>query len=88
MSIIMFLLVGLIAGWIASNVMEGHGFGGVGDIIVGIIGAFVGGFIFDVFGVVTYGFWGNVAMSAIGAIVFLFLVGLFRGPYFVRQRNK
>lgn len=79
MNIILFLLVGLIAGWLAGLIVEGHGLGTLGNMIVGIIGAFVGGLIFDIFGVTTYGFWQSVGMSAIGAVVFLFIVGLFTG---------
>ena len=60
MNIIIFLAVGLIAGWLASNLIEGRGYGGLGDIVVGVIGAFIGGFIFDLFGIVLHGFWGNV----------------------------
>ncbi|MGZ3691017.1 MAG: GlsB/YeaQ/YmgE family stress response membrane protein, partial [Pseudobdellovibrio sp.] len=65
---------------LAGVFVDGRGFGGVGDIVVGIIGAFVGGFLFDIAGVAYYGFWPSVAVSAIGAIVFLFIAGLFYGP--------
>ena len=86
MNIIVFLFIGLIAGWIAGQFMEGHGFGGLGDIIIGTIGAFVGGFIFDIFGVTLYGFWGSVVVSAVGAIVFLFISGLLFGSRSARNR--
>ena len=79
MNILTFLVVGLIAGWLAGLIVEGHGLGTVGNIIVGIIGAFVGGLIFDVLGMASYGFWQSVGMSAVGAVVFLFVVGLFTG---------
>lgn len=77
MNILLFLLVGLVAGWLASLVVEGHGLGTLGNIIVGIIGAFVGGLIFDVMGIQSYGFWQSVGMSAVGAVVFLFVIGIF-----------
>ena len=77
MNIVAFLVVGLIAGWIAGKIVEGHGFGVLGDIVVGIIGAFVGGFLFSSMVVGDYGFWGSVAVSAVGSIVFLFFVGIF-----------
>ena len=79
MNIILFLLVGLIAGWLAGVVVDGHGLGTLGNIIVGIIGAFVGGLLFDAIGMTAYGFWQSVGMSAVGAIVFLFIIGLFTG---------
>lgn len=79
MNIIVFLLVGLLAGWIASSLMRGEGLGVLGDIIVGVIGAFVGGFIFDMAGIGVYGFWSALGMSVFGAMVFLFIIGLFSG---------
>jgi uncharacterized membrane protein YeaQ/YmgE (transglycosylase-associated protein family) len=78
MNIIAFLLIGLISGWIASQITEGHGMGVLGDIVIGIVGAFVGGFIFDIFGITAYGFGGAIATSVIGAVVFLFILGLFK----------
>lgn len=77
MNIIAFLLVGLIAGWVASMLVEGHGLGIAGDIIVGIVGAFIGGVVFSALGVYSEGFWGAVATSAVGAVVLLFVVNLF-----------
>jgi len=77
MNIVGFLLVGLFAGWIASFIVEGHGLGPLGDMIVGVVGAFFGGFIFNSFGLTAYGFWGSLGMSVIGAVVFLFVIGLF-----------
>lgn len=76
MEIIGFLLIGLLAGWIAGQVMKGHGFGLVGDVIVGIVGAFVGGFLFRALGITAYGFIGSLVMAVIGAMVLLFLISL------------
>lgn len=81
MNIISFLIVGLIAGWIASVLMKGRGLGAIGNMIVGIVGALIGGFIFDMTGVVVYGFWSALGMSIVGAIVFLFIVSLISGNY-------
>ena len=47
MNIILFLLIGLVAGWLAGKIMKGKGFGLVGNLIVGVVGAFIGGFIFN-----------------------------------------
>lgn len=78
-SIIVFLLIGLIAGWIAAQIVTGHSFGLVGNIVVGIVGAFIGGFLFRSLGVgVGYGFVGSVVMAALGAIVLLALARLVR----------
>ncbi len=76
MDIIWFLLVGLIAGWLAGVIVRGGGFGVIGDIVVGIIGALVGGFIFRALGITAYGTLGAIIMSVIGAVVLLFLLRL------------
>ena len=78
MSILTFLIIGLLAGWIASSLMEGGGYGLVGDIIVGVIGSFIGGYIFGRLGILTSGFVGNLIAAAVGAIVLLFIVNLLR----------
>jgi len=78
-SLIWFLIIGAIAGWLAGLVMKGRGFGLLGDIIVGIIGAFLGGGLFGKLGV---GFGGGLAGSLIvaflGAVILLFLVRLIK----------
>lgn len=79
MDILWFLIIGLVAGWIAGELMRGDGFGLVGNIVVGIVGALVGGFLFQLFGVEAYGTIGNLVMAVIGAVVLLFLIGLVRG---------
>jgi uncharacterized membrane protein YeaQ/YmgE (transglycosylase-associated protein family) len=77
MNIVAFLVVGLISGWLAGKIVEGHGFGTLGDIIVGIIGAFIGGFLSNQIIGETYGFWGAVVVSTIGAVILLFIANLF-----------
>jgi len=77
MNIITFLLVGLVTGWVASSLIMGHGMGTIRNIVIGVIGALVGGFVFDIFGIAIYGFWGSVLMSTIGAVLFLYVVGIF-----------
>jgi uncharacterized membrane protein YeaQ/YmgE (transglycosylase-associated protein family) len=79
MSLIAFLIVGLLAGWLAGLFVEGHGFGPFWDIVVGAMGALVGGVAFDALGVNAYGFWGSVIMAVIGSILFLILIGFFAG---------
>lgn len=76
----MFLLVGLVAGWIASRIVEGHGLGGLGNMVVGTIGSFLGGFVFHLMGVNTYGFWPSVGTAVIGSILFLYVIGIYSGP--------
>jgi len=75
-SLIVALLIGAIAGWLAGNIMKGKGFGAIGNIVVGILGAVFGGFIFGFLGVAVKGLIGSLISATVGAIVLLFLVGL------------
>ena len=80
MSIIYFLLIGALAGWLAGQIMKGRGFGLLGNIVVGIVGAFVGGQLLSgVLGVyVGGGLVGSLIVAVLGAIVLLFIVGLIK----------
>jgi len=73
--IIAWLVVGLVAGWLAGMVMKGGGYGIVGDIVVGLVGALVGGFVFTLItGGGTAGFWGSIAVAFIGAVILIAIV--------------
>jgi uncharacterized membrane protein YeaQ/YmgE (transglycosylase-associated protein family) len=73
--IIAWLVVGLIAGWLAGVVMKGGGFGLIGDIVVGLIGAFIGGLAFSLItGGGTAGFWGSIVVAFIGAVILIAIV--------------
>lgn len=79
MSFIWFILIGAVAGWLAGQLVKGGGFGLVGDIIVGVIGALIGGFLFSTFGVSTGGgLLGSLIVATIGAVVLLFGLRLLR----------
>ena len=73
--LILLLLIGGIAGWLAGVISKGSGFGLVGNIIVGIIGAFLGGFCFHLLGIVAYGFIGRLIFAVVGALFFTWLLG-------------
>ena len=76
-ALIIWLLIGAIAGWLAGQIMKGGGFGLVGDIVVGIVGAFVAGAVFPRLGVNLGGdILGAIISAAIGACVLLFLIRL------------
>ncbi|MDB5772163.1 MAG: hypothetical protein V7606_2111 [Burkholderiales bacterium] len=78
MELLWFLLIGLIAGWLASAIVGG-GFGIVGDIVVGIVGAFIGGFLFRTMGFSAGGgMLGSIIVATVGAIVLLLLLRLVR----------
>lgn len=74
MNIVWFLLVGLIAGWLAGVLVRGRGYGVFADIIIGILGAMVGGFLFGLLGLSARGTLGSIIMAVIGAVVFLAIV--------------
>lgn len=78
---LLWILVGLISGAIAARVVAGRGFGCVADIVVGIAGAIIGGFLIGaIFGVnTTVGFWGSVLVAFIGAAVLLAVLKLLSG---------
>ncbi len=71
MYLLWFLLIGVIAGWLAGKVFRGQGFGLIGDLIVGVLGALVGGYLFRLAGFAAYGTLGSLLTAFIGAIVLL-----------------
>jgi uncharacterized membrane protein YeaQ/YmgE (transglycosylase-associated protein family) len=78
-NLIWFLLIGLIAGWLAGKVMRGGGFGVVGDMIVGVIGALIGGWLFGELGVSTGGgLIGAIITAFVGAVILIFLLRIIR----------
>jgi len=79
MALLYILLVGAVAGWIAGFLMKGGGFGIIGNIIIGIIGSFVGNWVLGVLEVsIGSGVIGDIATGAIGAVLILFVVGLLK----------
>jgi uncharacterized membrane protein YeaQ/YmgE (transglycosylase-associated protein family) len=74
-----FLIVGLVAGWLAGMISRGRGFGLWGDLITGVVGAFIGGFLFNFLGINAYGTIGSIIVSTIGAVVLLWLIRMFTG---------
>ena len=78
-SILVILFVGLIAGWLAGQIIQGTGFGIIGDILVGIAGALVASLLFPRLGIsIGSGLVREIIYSAIGAIVLLLIVRLVR----------
>ena len=79
LSIITFLVIGGVAGWLAGLLIKGRGFGIIGDIIVGVIGAFIGGFVlisFGLAGLFGAGIIGAIAVAFIGAVILLSIIKL------------
>ncbi|MEO8559976.1 MAG: GlsB/YeaQ/YmgE family stress response membrane protein [Rhodospirillales bacterium] len=79
-SIIIILVVGIAAGWLAGKVVRGTGFGLIGDLLVGVAGAFVASWLFPRFGIhIGTGIVSEIIFAALGAIILLLIVRLIRG---------
>lgn len=76
-SIIGAIVIGIVAGWIAEQV-TGRSHGLITNLIVGLVGALVGGLVANALGIGFAGFWGSLLVSALGAILFLLLLSMFR----------
>jgi len=81
MGIIAWIIVGLIAGWLAGLIMKGGGYGLIGDLILGLIGALVGGWLFSLImpSAEPSGLIGSIIVATIGAVVLVAIVRLVRG---------
>ena len=77
-SILGWIVIGAIAGWLAGVLVKGYGYGLIGNIVVGILGAGIAGFLAPRLGLHTESFGGNIIASLLGALVLLLLVGLIR----------
>ncbi len=75
-SLVIFLAIGAVAGWLAGTITKGGGFGLVGDIIIGIIGAVIGGWLFGMMGITAGGLIGAIITATVGAVVLLFIIRL------------
>ena len=78
MSLLWFLLIGLIAGWLAGVIMKGSGYGVIGDIIIGIVGSFIGGHVLGWLGMGASGTIGSLLTALLGAIILIFIVRLIK----------
>jgi uncharacterized membrane protein YeaQ/YmgE (transglycosylase-associated protein family) len=74
MSILWWIIIGAVAGWLAGKVMKGKGFGFLGNLVIGIIGALIGGLLFGLLGISTYGLLGSLITAFVGAVVLLWIV--------------
>ena len=74
-SLLVFLLVGAVAGWLAGQIVKGYGFGLLGNIVVGIVGAVVAGFLMPRLGLgIPAGILGSIIYATVGAVLLLLLI--------------
>jgi len=77
--VIAWVIIGLIAGWLAGTVSRGRGFGCIADIILGMVGAILGGWIFSKLGIFGGGFVYSLAAATVGAVFLVLIARLFSG---------
>jgi uncharacterized membrane protein YeaQ/YmgE (transglycosylase-associated protein family) len=77
-SLLWFLIIGLIAGFLAGKIMKGSGYGVIGDLVIGIVGAFIGGWVFGLLGIATYGLIGSLVTALIGALLLIFIIRMIK----------
>jgi uncharacterized membrane protein YeaQ/YmgE (transglycosylase-associated protein family) len=81
MEFLWFLLIGIAAGWLTGQIMKSGGYGLIADLIIGVIGALFGGFLFGLLGIQAYGLLGRLVTATFGAIVLILLLRIIRrGP--------
>lgn len=78
LNLILFLVIGVVAGWLAGRILKGGGFGLVGDLVVGVIGALLGGWLFGLLHISLGGIVGSLVTAVVGAVVLLYVVRLLK----------
>jgi len=76
--LIIFLVIGAVAGWLAGMIIKGGGYGLVGDIIVGVIGSLIGGWLFGLLGIAAGGLIGSIIAAVVGAIILIAILRLIK----------
>lgn len=76
--LLLFLVIGVVAGFLAGKIMKGAGYGLVGDLVVGVIGSFIGVWVFGLLGVEAGGILGLLVASVVGALLLLFVLRLLK----------
>ena len=74
--LLLFLVIGILAGFLAGKIMKGSGFGLIGDLIVGVIGSFIGGWVFGLLGISSGGIIGLLIAAVVGALILLYVIRL------------
>lgn len=68
------IAIGILAGWLAGRIMQGRGYGVLMDLLLGMVGSVVGGFVFSLLGLHAYGFVGSIVVATAGAVMLVYLV--------------
>lgn len=86
MNFFSFLVVGVVVSWIASVVVQSIGVGDLSTLVVGVLGALLGGFIFEILGYHPYAYWDSIETSVIGAVILVTIVRLIMGAPKLRRQ--
>jgi uncharacterized membrane protein YeaQ/YmgE (transglycosylase-associated protein family) len=78
MSLLGWIIIGALAGWLAGRIVTGYGFGIIGNIVVGIVGACIAGLILPRLGLLAESTFGNFVAATLGAVVLLVVIGLLK----------
>ena len=78
-SVIAWIIIGLIAGWLAGTIFRGRGFGCIADIVLGMVGAIIGGWIFLKLGILGGGMIYSIAAATVGAVILVAIAKIFSG---------
>jgi uncharacterized membrane protein YeaQ/YmgE (transglycosylase-associated protein family) len=78
LNILIWIITGIIAGWLAGLIVKGRGFGLLGDLIIGLIGGLLGGWLFSFFGISASGWIGQIVVAAVGGVVLVLIIRLIR----------
>ncbi|HEV8383650.1 MAG TPA: GlsB/YeaQ/YmgE family stress response membrane protein [Candidatus Acidoferrales bacterium] len=76
-SILGWIVIGILAGWLTGKIMRGAGYGIIIDLVLGLVGAVIGGWIFGLLGITALGFLGSLAAATVGAIVLVAIARAF-----------
>ncbi len=74
----MFIIIGILAGFLAGKILRGKGYGLIGNLVIGLIGSYVGEFLFNTLNLNAIGTLGSLLMSTVGAVAFLFIMQFFK----------
>lgn len=77
-SFIWFLLIGLAAGWLAGRILRGKGFGIIANLVIGVVGSFLGGIVFGLLGFRSYGIIAELIVAVVGAILLIIIAGFIK----------
>lgn len=78
MNVLIWIVTGVIAGWLAGLIVKGRGFGILGDLIVGLIGGILGGWLFGLLGISATSWLGQVLVAALGGVVLVLIIRTIR----------